>query len=199
MSHRYQPGRSSNNYTWNDIVMGASATVLDSAAGKLDYNYDTKCIEIASTTTISDTNSKVHYAFQITHNFKLNGSCDAHIHWIQSSANVPNWWLRWRFYQNGKVAGSWTQAALSTNVFTYTSGTIMQISKPPSNIDLSTAVGGQLNVSDFIDVEITRDSNNASGLFAGADPLSGVASLRSFDMHLQVDSDGSDEEYNKAY
>ena len=54
-------------------------------------------------------------------------------------------------------------------------------------------------ISDFIDIELSRDINNSSGLFTGADPLSGDALLRSFDMHLEVDSSGSDEEYNKVY
>lgn len=54
-------------------------------------------------------------------------------------------------------------------------------------------------VSDFIDIEVTRDTDNTSTLFAGADPLTGNALLKAFDIHLQQDASGSMAEYEKTY
>ena len=199
MTNRYNPGRSSYGFTWDDIISAGLATRLDTSAGKLDYNYADKTIDIADSTSIANDDHKIHFGFQVEHHFKLNGECDPHIHWIQSESGVPNWWLRYRFWKNGGEAGAWTSIALDSGVFPYVSGAIMQIHKPVEDIHLSGAVNGSLGVSDFIDIEITRDINNSSSLFAGADPLTGDAQLRSFDMHLQVDSDGSPEEYSKLY
>jgi len=81
----------------------------------------------------------------------------------------------------------------------YSSGTIMQTSTASIEIDLTGATGGQLAVSDFIDIEVTRDTDNTSTLFAGADPLTGNALLKAFDIHLQQDASGSMAEYEKTY
>jgi hypothetical protein len=185
------------NTTWDDLIQPLMGKNIDVSAGKLDYDWENKAIKFADSTLISNNAHKIHFGYQIEHRIKLDGKCHPHIHWIQSSSDVPNWWMRWRFWQNGKAAGSWTEAKYSSHLFTYSSGTIMQLTTFPE-IDFSTATGGTLEVSDFLDIEFTRDTNNASGLFSGNDPLSGNASLRAFDPHIEVDTMGSCDEYSKT-
>jgi hypothetical protein len=90
------------------------------------------------------------------------------------------------------VPGSWNLVAPTTErVFTYSSGTIMQISKFP---DISMFGYG---ISDVVDFKLYRDTNNSSGLFGGSDSFSGDAVVKEFDVHIERNSLGSDEEYTK--
>ena len=184
-------------YVWDDIIQPLMGKRLDTTAGKLDYDWSNKGVSIADSTVTSNDAHKVHFGYQIYHRFKLDGLCNPHIHWIQAQADVPNWWMRWRVWQNGEVAGAWTEVALDTHAFTYTAGTILQISEAASKIDFSALPSGGLNVSDFLDIEVTRDSNNASTLFAGADPVAGNVTFKGFDPHLQIDATGSVLEFQK--
>lgn len=184
---------------YNDLIQPLIAANLNTAAGKLVYNFPKKGVDIKDSTDITNDDHKIHFAYQITHDIKLNGIAHPHVHWFQNSAAVPNLWYRWRYWRNGQPVGAWTSEKLADNIFTYTSGEIIQISRAMIDIDFSLASGGQLNVSDFLDIEFTRDISNASGLFAGTDPVVGDVTIRAFDPHVQVDSNGSINEYNKKY
>ena len=81
---------------------------------------------------------------------------------------------------------------MNTNVFTYTSGTLNQISHcggitPPSGSSLS----------DIIEIRIIRDSTNSTGLFTSVDVYSGTVSIKSADIHYEIDTLGSRTEYTK--
>jgi hypothetical protein len=130
---------------------------------------------------------------QFNHDRALGGFIHPHLHWSQSSAAVPNWMIEYRWQRNGEAkVTSWTRVKCTSQVFTYTSGTIQQIAswdeiEPPEDSGLS----------DILQVRIIRDCANASGLFAGADPLAGNAAAVMFDVHIAVDGPGSAEEYVK--
>lgn len=199
MSHRFKAGHDHERWAWDDIIQPLTGRRLDVSSGRIDYNYALKGVDFQDNTRITEENEVVHFGYQIEHRFRLDGEAHPHIHWLQTSASIPNWWMRWRFHQNGKAIGDWTELIFDTHVFTYTSGTILQISYPSSGyIDFTTAVGGALGVSDFIDVEFGRDNDNDSELFSGSDPVSGTATIKAFDMHLQVDANGSPQEYSKV-
>ena len=197
MSNRFRTGIDANGYTWDDEIQSLIGKNLDNSAGKLDPNWADGTIDIADSTLIGTATHKLYANYQIKHKYRMAGVVRPHFHWLQSHANVPNWWGKWRFWQNGRIAGSWSEFKLATQVFTYTSGKIMQISMASIEIDLTTCAGGEFHPSDFIDFQFTRDTDNSSGLFSGDDPLPEVAQLRAFDPHLQVDSTGSRDEYAK--
>ena len=179
---------------WDDLVRSGIGSRLNIAAGKLDNNLALKGIDFADDCDITDDQHKYHIPYQIYHMFKLDGKFNLHFHWFQAQAAIPNWWARWRPWRNGQVDGSWTEMKWSGHGFTYPgSGTILQITAFPS-IDLA-PLG--LAVSDYIDVEFTRDGDNTSALFTGADPVAGPVTVRDVDPHLEVDSSGSNEEYVK--
>jgi hypothetical protein len=188
-----QGGNSVNPAQWDDLQETGLGTRLDSAAGKLGYNLALKGIDFDDDTDITVDADKIHFGYQYFHRFKLDGGFRPHLHWIQAQAAVPNWWMRYAVWKNGAVVGSWTSLAALTHAFTWTAGSIMQISSFPA-VDL-TSLG--LDVSDFIDVEFTRDAANASALFAGVDPVAGAVTVRAFDPHVQIDSAGSRQEYIK--
>jgi hypothetical protein len=111
---------------------------------------------------------------------------------MQSSADIPNWLLVYRYYDNGETPPAWTEVKYTGHAFEYTSGTIMQLTEF-GDITPSTLTG----VSSIIDFKLYRDTSNDSTLFDGADPLTGNALAKEFDIHYQRDMLGSRTEYIK--
>jgi hypothetical protein len=155
--------------------------VVNVAEGTLDYK---------------DSATTADYAVmnvQINHDWKIGSIVYPHLHWFQSQAGVPNWLIQYRWQINGEAkTTSWTNYPLNTQVFTYTSGTIMQISH---NSGLTPPEGAGL--SDILQLRLIRDSNNTSTEFAGNDPVTGNVSTVNLDVHYEINSIGSDEEYVK--
>lgn len=132
---------------------------------------------------------------QMNHDKDLSADIYPHLHWFQASANVPNWMIQYRWQANGGAkTTAWTSAASTGRVFTYTAGTLNQISLFAA---ISPPVGTAL--SDIVQFRILRDTDNDSGLFGtpGTDPLAGSASALMFDVHLMINSLGSTDEYAK--
>jgi len=131
---------------------------------------------------------------QLNHDRDLTAVIKPHIHFFQSDADMPNFllWYRWQLNGGAKTT-AWTSLKCNTAAFTYVSGTLHQIANtiagitPPVNTVLS----------DIVQFRVFRDNANTSGLFAGADAHAGSVGVLSFDVHLQLNSVGSDEEYVK--
>jgi hypothetical protein len=50
----------------------------------------------------------------------------------------------------------------------------------------------------MLDIKLWRDTTNASGEFTGADPVAAAVLLKELDIHFELDSFGSNEEYVKG-
>lgn len=130
---------------------------------------------------------------QINHDWKFGTNLHVHFHWWQVSANFPNWLLQYRWQRNGQAkTTTWTSVIPAEHTFTYVSGTLCQITEfveitPPANY----------GISDILQIRLIRDTGNASGLFAGADPESSDVDAVSFDFHKEIDTVGSRLEYQK--
>jgi hypothetical protein len=130
---------------------------------------------------------------QFNHDRKHGAVVSPHLHWWQASATLPNWLVQYRYQQQGAAkTTAWTSMKYTTQAFSYVSGTLCQITDfaditPPTND----------GVSDELQIRIIRDTANASGLFAGADGLSGNVYIYDFDAHKECDGLGSNEEYVK--
>ena len=163
------------------IESPASRIVADHAEGELEYK---------DTCTLDD---YVSMPIQINHNWDGTTPIGLHLHWPQASANLPNWLIQYRWRRNGQAkATSWTSKKYDSHVYTYTSGTLEQITSfgtitPPADVGLSS----------FLQVRLLRDVANTSTLFAGADPLTGSAKALGYDAHKVVDGFGSNTEYEK--
>ena len=175
---------------WEDERFDFTGRRIDISAGRIDYNYAELGIDFQDNALYPT--DLIGIIDQMHHRWKLESEIRPHLHWMQSGANLPNWLLRYRIYRNGDSPPAWTNAAYTSNLFTYTAGTILQIAEFPA-IDMT----GIDTVSAFVDFKMYRDTTNASGLFAGADPLVGDALSKEFDIHYQVDSSGSTAEYDK--
>lgn len=134
---------------------------------------------------------------QLNHDKDLTASLYPHIHWFQAKNYSPNMLLEYRWQINGGAqVTAWTKLLCSTLAFTYTSGTIHQISY---SAGIAVPVGTTL--SDIVQFRIYRDSGNASTLFVGNCPYNtggnAAVPVMAFDCHFMTDSLGSNDEYVK--
>lgn len=191
MRGRGPGGNSVQPPQWDDLRFPFTGQRIDTSAGRVDYDYTELGIGYQSNALYPT--DVVGMICQMHHRWKLESTVRPHLHWFQNANNVPNWLLAYRKYKNGDaIPASWTLVISSGESFTYSSGTILQITTF-GDIDMT----GIDTVSDFIDFKLYRDTNNVSTLFAGADPYSGTALAKEFDIHYQIDSSGSNEEYVK--
>jgi hypothetical protein len=164
------------------IVTTGSNITLDSAEITIDLG--------VSCTPVNDW---AYYNIQFNHDRKNGVNIYPHVHWFQTGNNVPNFLIQYRWQKNGSPKEtSWTNYKMGTNLFTYTSGTLNQITygagiTPPSGDD----------VSDILQVKFTRDTNNDTGIFSGTDSYSSVVKVMYVDVHIEMDTVGSRSEYAK--
>jgi len=175
---------------WEDLRFPAIGRNIDVSAGRIDYDFAELGVGFANNTRYTE--EMVGHIIQLPHAWAEGSEINPHIHWIQAQAAVPNWMIEYRVYNNGDTPPvSWTQAITNTPAFTYTSGSIAQISGF-SSISMT-----GLTVSCMVDIKLYRDTGNVSTLFSGADPVNTTVLLKEFDIHYQSDARGSVVEYTK--
>lgn len=173
---------------WDDIAQGIAAA--RSTGPGVSFNAVEVSMDFLVTANLDD------YAvlpFQLKHQVKAGSAIYPHVHWEQAQANTPNWLMQYRWQRNGQPkTTAWTNYKCNTPAFTYTSGTLDQIS-----YGAAVPAPEGYGISDIIQLRLLRDSANASGLFAGADPYTATVAATSFDPHVEIDSLGSASEYVK--
>lgn len=163
---------------------------LESPASKIVTNAAEGSLTFKDSATLVD---YVVTPVQINHDAVTGAVVRPHVHWWQASSNIPNWLLQYRWQVNGTAkTTAWTNVKYVSHAFTYTSGTLNQITGFGA---LTPPVGA--GVSTILQLRLLRDTANASTLFSGADPLTGDVEAVSFDVHIQVDMLGSRGEYSK--
>ena len=182
----------SEKTVWKDLKAPFHGRRIDVSSGHLDYNTDELGIDFDDTSRFVAADM-IGIMLQMNHDYKIGSNVRPHIHWIQSSVDIPNAAMSYRVYDNGETPPAWTSVKYSGNIFTYTApDPMLQIMTFPE-IDMSSITG----VSSFVDIKLYRDHDNTSTLFAGADPLTGDALMKEFDLHYELDMNGSREELSK--
>ena len=170
----------------NDLIKAS----VNNPSSRLEFDFTEAALKFKTNAVITD------YAImnvQLNHDWKLGSPVSPHIHWWQTENNVPNWLLQYRFQANGQAkTTAWTSLKWVNNKFPYVSGSLNQITdfgdiNPPANY----------SISQGLQLRFIRDTANASGLFAGADPFTTNASSTAADVHIQVDTLGSRQMYSK--
>lgn len=163
---------------------------LESPSSDILTNAAEGSITFKATATTAD---YISMPVQINHDAKAGADVYPHIHWWQVSSNIPNWLIQYRWQTNGSAkTTSWTNKKYVSHAFTYTSGTLNQITlfgglTPPAGA----------GVSLILQLRLLRDTTNASTLFSGADPQTGSVEATFYDVHIEVDTLGSREQYSK--
>lgn len=178
--------------TWRDELQPLTGSRLESPASDIALNLAEGSVTFQADATYAT--DYVTTSLQLNHDWMLGTVICPHLHWWQVSANVPNWLLGYRWQKQGSAkTTAWTNLAISSHIFTYSAGTLNQISEwaditPPS---------GYGEVSDIVQFRVYRDTTNASTLFGGADPEEADVDAVNFDIHIKTDTLGSREEYSK--
>lgn len=134
---------------------------------------------------------------QMSHRWKTGSTIYPHLHWWQTAAAMPNLLIGYRWqYENKAKTTAWTNLAHSDNAFTWSTGTLNQITKFGSITPTTDAA-----LSDCVQFRIYRDVSGASTLFPDGAEVDAKTQddvyAVSFDIHFEIDQAGSDEEYVK--
>ena len=208
-SGRLQLAHIGGETNYLEIEADGTIHMVGDATGYLDELGDITRIKVKSANnriTVDDAESRMAFGtscdkdddylycnIQLNHDWENASAIYPHLHWEQTSASTPNWLLLYRWQVQGQLkTTAWTPLKWSSNAFTYTSGTLNQISAFSS-----ITPGSYGEVSDILQFRITRDCANESNLFLGSDAGLGTQYATSFDIHKRVDTIGSRTEYSK--
>ena len=178
----------SGDATFFDDLQG-DITKTKTVGTRVTLNDTENTINFTNTSTLSD---YVFLNFQMSHKWKIGSIIYPHIHWEQTLSTTPNWLIQYRWQkQGGPKTTAWTNYKCDVNVFTYTSGTLNQIS---NNEGITPPDGAGL--SDIIEIRVIRDTANASGLFTPGNTYAATASITSIDIHYECSQLGSNNLYS---
>lgn len=182
---------------WDDLSAPIIAARLDTVSGRLEYDYFNGGVKMGATARYPEEPVVVPKQGKHAMYYGADAVARPHIHWLQNQAAIPNFLMGYKLTNFGEPTTQetdWSNYTLLTPIasaFNYAAGTFPQITMFPE-IDLSSAT-----ISFSFDVVVFRDSANASGLFAGADPVATDVTVKYVDSHVMFDQLGSDEEYIK--
>jgi hypothetical protein len=182
---------------WDDLSNAIIAARLDTSSGRLDYDYYNGGVNYNSNARYPDEPVIIPVQFRHKQKYGAGAVLRPHMHWLQQQSDRPNWLLAYKKTNQGSTTTfetdytNYTLLTPESDVFTYTSGTLLQITRFPE-IDVS-----DVNLSGSVDFVLFRDTNNTSTLFAGADPVAGDVTVKYQDQHALFNMLGSREELVK--
>lgn len=170
---------------WDDLVGAVSGLKLTAVAGKATYSFSENVIVFNSGGDITNEADYVTWNIQKEHKVKENSVLKMHIHFEKEDTTVRTFKLWYRIQNNGGTkTTAWTELLANTEnpaeVFVYVSGIQNQITRF-TDIDWS-AVG----ISSTVQFRMTRSDIEA-----------GDVNVSFIDGHVEIDSDGSNDEYVK--
>jgi len=174
---------------WRDEV--SDALSLKQQGSGVETNVEESSVDFTTNSNLYD---YIYCNVQMNHDKDLSCAIYPHIHWFQYQNNVPNFLLQYRWQQNGgNKRIPWEYLRCDEPAFTYAVGTGM------NQICYSAPILAPENstVSDILQFRIFRDNVNDTRIFEGTDKYAYYASVISFDVHFQINSLGSNEQYDK--
>jgi hypothetical protein len=178
--------------TWRDELGPLVGSRLESPGSDIVRNLAEATITFKATARYPT--DFVVRTYQINHDWLLPSAVEFHIHWWQANAEAANWLIEYRWQMNGQAkTAAWTLVPLTSLIFSYSAGTLNQISDGVSTITPPANAG----LSDIFQVKLYRDYTNASTVFSGAETSGLDIDAMMSDMHRRSDSLGSRQEYVK--
>lgn len=163
---------------WTDFSVPLEAT-QQGANSLPDYDYD----ELGLLFPQNDPDETIHAVFQMPHEKKMGSDIYLHLHFVQDSSTIPTFEAEYRFYNNGDVVPStWTSTATTTTALEYTGGSMLNIIMFPA-----ISAPADETVSANLDIKLWRNDNDVTG-----DVL-----VKYMDIHYEIDTVGSREQYIK--
>jgi hypothetical protein len=111
---------------------------------------------------------------------------------FQGQSALPNMYIRYRWQIPGSAKSStWLERVVATARYAWSAGSSVQM------LECDLAIPDSGDVTTIVQLELLRDPSNASGLFSGADGVTGAIEIISISVAYNVDSIGSVDEYTK--
>lgn len=175
---------------WRDEV--SDAISLQQTGPGVSRNSTESTVDYTTGSNLSDF---MYCNIQLNHDKDLISSIYPHLHFFQTEDHMPNFLLRFRWQLNGGVKTTgWTDLKCNLQAFTpYVGGTVHQIAY---SLPIETPPGSI--VSDIVQFKIYRDNAGASTIYgSAADPYTATVGVLAFDIHFQINTLGSDDQYTK--
>lgn len=167
---------------WDDLRFPATNLCVNPATLKPDFDYTEVgfLFDAAATETI-------FAVAQMPHGYKEGSDIEMHIHWEPTNTNTGN--VLWQ------VEYKWTNIG-GTEPGTFTAITILDAGDGTAYkhqiADFATISGTGKTISSILSLKISRLGGD------GTDTYNADALLKEFDIHYQINSFGSDDEYVKG-
>lgn len=173
-----------NATVWDDVVNSLVGKRLFSTVGKVDYDYDENAISMQPGGSITSQNDRLIWNLQYPHAAITNGVMNLHMHWEQVSSDQIDFVIQYRIQNNGQAKiSAWTTVnsnSVDNSVFPYVSGTLVQITELAS-VDMTGA-----SISATVQFRLARVDSTTDDILATF-----------VDAHVELDMDGSRQEYVK--
>jgi hypothetical protein len=161
---------------------------LTANQGTVDYDWDELSVIFSPGGDMTNVNDLVGMVSEMPHQSKEDGKIYPHIHWSQTTTNNVIFELDYRIQGNNlEKTTAWTRmiANATDSAFTYTSGTLNQITKFKANgVDYIDMTG--YGISATVQFKMTR-----------TDSTTGNVEAMFQDFHYEIDDLGSREEFEK--
>lgn len=163
---------------WDDLFVPLTTTRLGSNS-KPDFDFT----NIGYLFPQNDATEILYFIIQMPHRWKEGSTVYPHVHWRQAANQQVTFKLDYKWYNIGEApAANYTTYTMATNAVAYSSGTIGQLTKGTDGI-----AGTGKTLSSIIICKLYRQDN----------VYTGDALTDQFDIHYQIDSFGSRQEYVK--
>jgi len=163
---------------WDDLVMPLTQTKVG-ANLKPDFDFD----NIGYLFPQNDKTEILYLVFQMPHGWKEGSGIEPHVHWRQNANQNPVFKIDYKWFNiGGIIPNSFQTFVMNNPEFTYTSGSLQQLSTGSILLD-----GTGKTISSLLTAKLYREDNDYTG-----DVLA-----YHFDVHVEKDTFGSRKEYEK--
>lgn len=170
---------------WEDLSEPLNGDNLYSAPGKADFDWTELAVTFDPSCNINTDGDVITQTYQLRHKTQANSPLKLHIHWWQTDATTRQFTWKYRLQNQGSAKTSaWSDDIVvntgSNSAFSYVSGTLNQITRL-GDIDTT-----GLSLSSMVQIKLTR-----------TDAVAGKLSATYLDLHYEIDSLGSNQEFIK--
>lgn len=127
---------------WEDLRFPLIGRNIDVTSGRIAYDYYNGTVSFA-TNARYHLNETISFIVQMPHAWAEGMEIRPHLHWLQQDATEPNWLLGYQIHKKNTIRAALetdfsnhTKLIKSSNVFTYTSNILEQITTFPA-IDMT--------------------------------------------------------------
>jgi hypothetical protein len=171
---------------WTDLFVPVNAVKVPAAQAPTWTAYKGTRVLAFSDQSVAGNEERVYFSIQLPHGYKEGSDISPHVHWVGENNAAEN--VVWQLSHSwANIHGVFpTETLLTVEAANSTTPDYHNMSEFPD-------IGGTgKTLSSMLLCELRRNSSNVLDTFAGKD-----AYLLEFDVHFQMDTLGSQQEFTK--